>query len=408
MNFYTDKNEFYITVFSSTSSNIFNNTLSKFQVQLPIPIILDPLEKYSVAMTDICHSPILGVGEAVDSVTFKKGNYYLGQKAENLINKRKLNKELLMLMLDNTSSSSSSSEEELHHMSPELVATKIAIEDLEQAVFIPETYFEKIGTTLWSSSKQPFIYTREYFHEFLLPNNLNNLETGVLSKHKTMIPWSDVRNGTSTIFLVPPLEIVEKFKSEDDVKTPLDILKETEGKSFKDKVKNSDYIVFEYDHEYTCHQILYRILLKLKDLYNKYKTNPEHLEKFKIPFKITTENTIEDVLFYAASYLVDVYQKHYEIYKQNEKIDSYYVMIYSDFVEPHVVGDQISNILYLTTTPNNKKSGLIEVKNLQYIPVNKSYIESMTFKLCNEYGEQLFLAPGYLPTSITLHFKKVQ
>lgn len=408
MNFYTNKDEFYITVFSSTSSGIFNNTLSKFQVQLPIPIVLDPLEKYVVAMTDICHAPILGLGEAVDSVTFKKGEYYdnhiylntryissLTATVQTILNHRKI-----------------TATDELKHITPEvakLIDDGDIVRDLDRAIFIPETYFEEVGTTLWSSAKQPFIYTREYFHEFLSPNNLENLETGVLSKYKTTIPWKDVKNKTATIFLVPPLEIAEKFKSGDTRKNPYDILLDTEGKTLKEKVNNTDYIVFLYDFEYTCHQIFYRILTKLRDIFNKYKNDPEQLKRFKLPFKPAVDTTVTDVLLFAASYLVHVYQQHYEMYKaQSKKVDSYYVMIYSDFVEPHVVGDQISNILYLTSTPNNDKTESIEVKNLQYIPVNKFYIDSMAFKLCNEYGEQLFLAPGYLPTSISLHFKKVK
>lgn len=404
MDSYSDTNDFYVTVFSNTSSDLFDNTLSKFQVKLPKPIKFDPSEKYVVAVVDICHSPILGYGPSEDNITFKKGKYYVENLEETLSLSFEIAKQMEKV------ERKFNEDKELLSLPEELFAKKEFkefIREKQNVVFIPETYLEKIGTTLWSSSKQPFLYTRHYFTEFLNPNNLENLENGVLSKYKTSIPWNAVREGTATIFLVPPLEIQQKFKAK-ETETPESLLKQDQTKTLRDKVKNSKYIVFQYEREYTAHQVLYRILVKFKQLFERYKTDKTVFDFFKLPFKISEKNTTTDVLFFVATYLVDTYDEQYIKYKEvASNIDFNYVMLYSDLVQPRCVGGLFTNILYLATTRYNNKPGLIEVKNMQYLPVNKNYIETLSFKLCNEYGEQLFLEPGYLPTGITLHFKKV-
>lgn len=59
-------------------------------------------------------------------------------------------------------------------------------------------------------------------------------------------------------------------------------------------------------------------------------------------------------------------------------------MIYSDIVEPRIIGDVFSNVLYMVLTRSSEK-------HPQYLQVNKSVIQTMAFSLKNEMGLALYL-----------------
>lgn len=410
-----NKDEFFVTVFSNQSINIYpDNTLSKFEAELPAPIHLPSNEKYVAALVDISHSPILGVGLPRDVITFRKGPFFMENTFKYYTEKKAIT-DLFSKVVDEVKTPQEIPKELLNKL------TDFDKKLSKNIIFIPETYFEKIGVTLWGSAKQPFMYDRDYFAPFLQPYNLSTIleEESELSKYETNIDWDAVENGTKSIFLVAPGEILQKFRTEDKKKTEdekktekkktdYEKLKETPGETIKDKIKASDYFVFEYDREYTCHQVLFVILSKFKDLCEKYKTDKRFLEKYDFPITLTESMSITDVLFFIASHIVNVYEKAYDSHKKIAKSnDSNFILVYADFIAPRAVGNVFSNVLYMTTTRTNEKQGYVEVTHPQYIEVNKSTIKSMAFKLTNEFGEPIFMEGGYNPTSITIHFKRV-
>ena len=114
----------------------------------------------------------------------------------------------------------------------------------------------------------------------------------------------------------------------------------------------------------------------------KYLKNSLKLEKGK-------KNTL------TASYLPDL------------EVRSNLLLIYSDLVTPHHVGDSYSELLRVV--PLSKGSyesvGHLSFSNPYYYQIKKSRVESISILLCDETGQQIKFKSGRV--HISLHFTKV-
>lgn len=388
---YSNTEEFYITVFSNSSLDLYkHNTLSKFQVQLPKPISFNPNEKWYVALTDIAHAPILNVGEQIDEIVFKKEKYCSLHQSDVLLERidpiKNIEEKIGIAIIDNNYFLVN--EEDYQFIIDEWSKTKRRKLSI---VFVPETYYEKVGTSLWSSAKQPFMYDEDYFSEFLKIDNLKKFinNDGELLKYETKIDYASVENESKTIFLVPPGQVVQKFRNASE------ILSNDPKKSLKEKIEESNYIVFEYDKQYTGRQIMWIIISKLKHILQQQGSNSEEILK-DIGIKLQKDEILEteSILLKVVEHLVNTFKSQFEKYKKIKAENCRFIFIYCDFIKPRIVGNNFANILYIMSRPNEEKAHTIVVNNYQYLPVNKSYIESLSFRLTNEYGEQLYLHSG--------------
>lgn len=83
---------------------------------------------------------------------------------------------------------------------------------------------------------------------------------------------------------------------------------------------------------------------------------------------------------------------------------SNYLLIYSDIVEPAVVGNEMSRLLYVTPRQADVSRDLLEIRNVRYMSVAKPIVNDISFLFTDEAGRQLLFQDGYLPTLLTLHF----
>lgn len=335
-----NRDEFYVTVFSNTSVELYDNTLSRFQVQLPKTITLDSDFKWNVALTEIIHSTILGTGNYQDEV-----------------------------LIANTS---------------DVVFDRVDVELAGKTNYLPIGNTKQVISLIWNNSKQPFLYKPSYFSEFLELSNLENFDTNKkLLQYKVDV--LDV-NYINTV-LIPPFEYTPTYRAN---KKPV-------GSKGKDAV-DSDYIILQIGRSYTCKQILWLILAKFSSLFTRYKENEKVFENYVIaPSSLPDSNSsVAEQLLILVKAIVNAFENRFKQLKSKTlEVESNFFVVYCDFVAHRIVGDQITNALYITSRRyNNQNVDNIVVKNLQYVAVNKLEISSMAFKLCNERGELLYLESG--------------
>lgn len=82
-----------------------------------------------------------------------------------------------------------------------------------------------------------------------------------------------------------------------------------------------------------------------------------------------------------------------------------YMYIYSEIIKPRYVGDVRSR--YLKVLPKlDSRADIIKIDNIEYCPVEKSYIENISILICDDQGIQINFKSGTSPTYIMLHFIK--
>lgn len=335
--------EFYVTVFSNTSVELYDNSLSKFQVKLPRPLLLNDDDKWHVAITEIVHSAIIGSGDYRDEIKIEQ---------------------LLVV---------NSETHEVKLIKPE-----------EEIVYVPgpNTALDAV-LMIFQNAIQPMLYNRDYFKEFLSIENLKNFPTNVALKKYQTKPVLNKK--APSLMLFSPFEILETFREQ-----------EKKEDKFNDDILKTDYLVFEFNRKYTGHQVLWLILEKFYKLFTAYKKDKTFFQKYNILYEMPENKSVTEMLLFVAKQFASTFEDGYnEIKEKTITKDSNFVLVYCDFVSHRVVGDQITNVLYITSRLNNKRNtDNIVIKNHQYVPVNKTEIETMAFRFCNERGEQLYFEPG--------------
>ena len=88
-------------------------------------------------------------------------------------------------------------------------------------------------------------------------------------------------------------------------------------------------------------------------------------------------------------------------------IKSHLVLIYTDIIVDHNVGDTSSSLLRVTplTSGNFKDIAHCTFANPNYYALRRKRIESISILLCDEYGNQIQFKSGCV--HLTLHFRKV-
>ncbi|HBK82592.1 MAG TPA: hypothetical protein DDZ41_03200 [Flavobacterium sp.] len=92
--------------------------------------------------------------------------------------------------------------------------------------------------------------------------------------------------------------------------------------------------------------------------------------------------------------------------------NSNYLCIYSDIIKPRIIGDQVSRVMYIHPIQSNNNNNInernvINIKNVEYYPLEKSNISEIDILLADETGEQIDFNNSSFSTMISLHFKKL-
>jgi len=227
------------------------------------------------------------------------------------------------------------------------------------------------------NARHPDLYSKRYFNDFLDIENLKEFEVNSkINKHR-VAPL-----GRSIAFKVSPFSIASQYRGTDTEKA---------------------YITLETERPYTGKQILWVIL----NLYHKIlidaETNPKTLKEYKL-FK--GGKSIAEMLQHYALTVINTIRLHAKHGFDLEEHESEFLLIYTDIIEGHIVGNEIAKVLFLTHRQKHMPIDHTDVKHVQYFPLCKSYIEDISILFTDENASQLILESGYSPTSIVLKFKK--
>ena len=85
-----------------------------------------------------------------------------------------------------------------------------------------------------------------------------------------------------------------------------------------------------------------------------------------------------------------------------------YLCIYSDILKPRIIGDRISRAMYIHPMQNSEMNerNVVNIKNVEYYPLEKTNIEEIDILLADETGEQIDFNNSSFSSMILLHFKK--
>lgn len=225
-----------------------------------------------------------------------------------------------------------------------------------------------------SNAVRPNLYTKRFFYEFLNRDNLKEFEVNPnLSQYKTTM------NQETHIFKIAPFKILPQFRN-------------------KQTMVARTYIQFESQREYTMKEILHIILSTYYTILNKSKVDNEY------GIVVEPGKTIGEMLYLYCVSFVNTVRNVTLQYTENI---SNYLLIYSDIVEGSIVGSEVVRFLYAAPRHSEVERDAIEIRNIKYFRLCKSYISEISLIFCDERGRQIMFQDGYLPCYVTLHFKKV-
>ena len=80
------------------------------------------------------------------------------------------------------------------------------------------------------------------------------------------------------------------------------------------------------------------------------------------------------------------------------------VYVHTDIIKPNLFGDSYVRLLTTLQFPSTK--GYHKLNYPLYIPIEQSFIESITIRLVTKNGEDVLFEDSDIPSVVTLHFKK--
>lgn len=80
------------------------------------------------------------------------------------------------------------------------------------------------------------------------------------------------------------------------------------------------------------------------------------------------------------------------------------MLVYTDIIYPRSIGNTESRYLRIIPCADSK-GGCIEFKNIEYVPLEKTYMESISVIIADGKGEKIKFNASTKPTYIMLHFK---
>lgn len=83
-----------------------------------------------------------------------------------------------------------------------------------------------------------------------------------------------------------------------------------------------------------------------------------------------------------------------------------FMFIYCDIIEPRAIGSQKNKLLKIVPAPSYPEQ-TIRFGHIEYIGLKDDYIRTISIKITNQMGKKISFVNSYLPTMVTLHFKKM-
>lgn len=155
--------------------------------------------------------------------------------------------------------------------------------------------------------------------------------------------------------------------------------------------------------------LLHDYLSGFIDLYHKSveKLHKTRILQYDVKFSEISRlhEAFEKTLFKKATAFIDQFN-NYAI--RTTPLGNNYVLIYTDIIKGHIVGNTIAKVLYMSD--RKAEAEPLVVSNIQYLKVEKEYINELSIFIGNDHAEQLLFGES-LPskcTALVLHFRKIQ
>lgn len=82
-----------------------------------------------------------------------------------------------------------------------------------------------------------------------------------------------------------------------------------------------------------------------------------------------------------------------------------FIFVYSDIIRGRIIGDTIGRFLRVIPLTDNTRD--LQFRHVEFVPVEKNYIESITILLANNFGERIQFKASTVPTYVSLCFKRL-
>lgn len=82
-----------------------------------------------------------------------------------------------------------------------------------------------------------------------------------------------------------------------------------------------------------------------------------------------------------------------------------FIYVHCDIIAARIVGDQKVKCLKVLPCLTMREQS-IRFGQVEYIPVEANHVRNISIKMSSEDGEDTMFYPSFLPTMISLHFKK--
>jgi len=129
--------------------------------------------------------------------------------------------------------------------------------------------------------------------------------------------------------------------------------------------------------------------------------------------RIMITKTIGENLGFSSSYLHR--DKVYYVFKEGTHTAEedpvtlggmYHIFVYSDIVQPQIVGDSLVPLLRIVNITGKKGDVVTQTFRPYYLPINKLEFDTVEVLLCNEFGEEINFEQGQ--SIVTLHIRKTK
>lgn len=101
--------------------------------------------------------------------------------------------------------------------------------------------------------------------------------------------------------------------------------------------------------------------------------------------------------------IVDFFHNSIKYENKEDKLDTDILFVHCDIIREQMIADQCVKVI--RTFPVKTSQEYIQFSNVQYVPVNIKYIDSLAFILTNLDNKQPNFVASEVPTMIRLHFK---
>lgn len=129
-------------------------------------------------------------------------------------------------------------------------------------------------------------------------------------------------------------------------------------------------------------------------------------DQFSTPIlrQVTDADIVHILLRYAEDFILTIKR---ELQSEERYFSHGYIMIYTTLVEPSIIYDTLSRIIFITRQKPKKELSTIHIDRVKYFNVQSQLVQEVSFLIMSERGQQVHFQSSWTGTAISLHFKRI-